>query len=257
MNLYKADLHIHTVLSPCGDLEMSPDNIIAIAKEKGLNIIGITDHNTTLHVALSKQLAQKEGIMVLGGAEVTTKEEAHCLAFFETEIQLAEFQKYLSAHLPDIPNDADKFGEQLQVNENLEIVYEEPRHLLSAIDQSVEEIDYQVHQLNGIFIPAHINKLKYSLVSQLGFIPFDLQYEAVEISAKAHKEEILKVHKYLKNKTFIQNSDAHIPDLIGSTFTYFEMEALTFDEIKKALARQDERRTYLISEMLEKQDAEN
>ena len=43
----RADLHIHTVLSPCGDLEMSPENILHFAQIQGLNMIGITDHNST------------------------------------------------------------------------------------------------------------------------------------------------------------------------------------------------------------------
>ena len=85
MNSFRADLHIHTLLSPCGDLDMSPDEIVRIAKEKQLSIIGITDHNTTKHVPLAKFYAQQQGIFVLGGAEVTTKEEAHCLAFFEKD----------------------------------------------------------------------------------------------------------------------------------------------------------------------------
>ena len=83
MKKYRADLHIHTVLSPCGDLEMSPVNIVQKAKERSLNILGISDHNSTLHAPLIKKLAAKEGILVLMGAEVTTKEEVHCLCFFE------------------------------------------------------------------------------------------------------------------------------------------------------------------------------
>ena len=91
MNQYRADLHIHTVLSPCADLEMTPANIVNRAKEKGLQIIGITDHNSIKNALLVKKLAQKTGIFVLTGAEVTTKEEVHCLAFFEFENQLEQF----------------------------------------------------------------------------------------------------------------------------------------------------------------------
>jgi predicted metal-dependent phosphoesterase TrpH len=83
MNVYKADLHIHTVLSPCGDLEMSPSNIIRQAKEQKLDIIGITDHNSTRHCKLTAELGERQGIFVLTGVEITTREEVHCLAFFE------------------------------------------------------------------------------------------------------------------------------------------------------------------------------
>ena len=44
---FKADLHIHTVLSPCGDLEMSPTAIVDRALSRGLDMIAISDHNTT------------------------------------------------------------------------------------------------------------------------------------------------------------------------------------------------------------------
>ena len=102
MNTYRADLHIHTVLSPCGDLDISPTRIIEKAREKGLDIIGITDHNSTRHCSLIRELAQPAGIFVLMGAEVTTREEVHCLSFFENDDQLSEFQAYLEQHLPHV-----------------------------------------------------------------------------------------------------------------------------------------------------------
>jgi predicted metal-dependent phosphoesterase TrpH len=77
MKIFRADLHIHTVLSPCGDLGMSPANIISEAVQKGIDIIGITDHNTTRHCKLISRLAAEKGIFVMQGAEVTTKEEVH------------------------------------------------------------------------------------------------------------------------------------------------------------------------------------
>ncbi len=83
MKSFRADLHIHTTLSPCGDLEMHPVNIVSKAAIQGLDIIGITDHNSTRHCALISRLAAEKGIFVMQGAEVTTKEEVHCLVFFE------------------------------------------------------------------------------------------------------------------------------------------------------------------------------
>lgn len=158
MNRFKADLHIHTVLSPCGDLEMSPSNIIRAAKSKQLDLIGITDHNTTRQCAVIRELGLKEGIYVLCGTEVTTKEEAHCLAFFDTTESLEAFQDYLDAHLPKVKNNPDLFGYQVAVDADDNIFFEEDRSLLSAIDQSIEKIEETIHSLNGIFIPAHINK---------------------------------------------------------------------------------------------------
>ena len=241
MNRFKADLHIHTVLSPCGDLEMSPTNIIRAAKSKQLDLIGITDHNTTRQCAVIRELGLKEGIYVLCGAEVTTKEEAHCLAFFDTTESLEAFQVYLDAHLPKVKNNPDLFGYQVAVDADDNIFFEEDRSLLSAIDQSIEKIEETIHSLNGIFIPAHINKSKNSVISQLGFIPDDLKFDALELSKHISREEFISKNKYLKDNVFIKNSDAHLPELIGETTTLFIMEALNFEEIKKALHNIDNR----------------
>ena len=154
----RADLHIHTVLSPCGDLEMSPENILHFAQIQGLNMIGITDHNSTRQAPIIRDYGKTKGIFVLTGAEICSKEEVHALTFFETDEQLTIFQHYLDVHLPDIPNDPEKFGFQVVVDPEEQIIYEEPKLLISALNQSLEEIAHKVRQLDGIFIPAHIDK---------------------------------------------------------------------------------------------------
>jgi PHP family Zn ribbon phosphoesterase len=245
MKLFRADLHIHTVLSPCGDLEMSPRQIVSVAKERNLDIIGITDHNTTKHCALTRKLGMEIGVFVLMGAEVTTKEEAHCLTFFETEAQLADFEIYLQTYLPEIPNDTDKFGYQIQVDAEEMIVYEEPKFLPSALNQNLEQVEKKVHALHGLFIPAHINKSKFSIPAQLGFIPFDLLIDAVEISRHTTQSAYISDNKYLAGKTFIQNSDAHCIEQIAETYCFLDMEEPSFSEIKRALANQQGRRVIL------------
>lgn len=242
MKKFRADLHMHTVLSPCGDLEMSPANIVRKASERGIDILGITDHNSTLHAPLIKELASREGIMVLMGAEVTTKEEVHCLCFFENEELLSQFQEYLNQHLPNIPNDTDRFGYQVVVNEEEEITDEIDCLLISGLNQGIEEIEKKVHALNGLFIPAHINKTVNSVISQLGFLPPDLKVDALEISQHTTKSEFIKKNKYLKNYNFIQSSDAHYIDNIGNAWTNFFMERRSFEEIKMALAGIDGRK---------------
>jgi hypothetical protein len=245
MEKFRADLHTHTVLSPCGDLEMSPVNIVKKAKERGIDILGITDHNSTLHAPLIKELAGREGIMVLMGAEVTTKEEVHCLCFFEDEEKLSEFQKYLDQYLPKIPNDENKFGYQVVVNEKEEIVDEIECLLISGLNQSIEQIERKVHDLEGLFIPAHINKMINSIISQLGFLPPDLNVDALELSHHITKEEFLKKNKYLSKYNFIKSSDAHYVDNIGNVWTNFFMEELNFIEVKRALRGEEGRRVEL------------
>ena len=144
MKLFKADLHCHTVLSPCGELEMAPKDIIKKAKEKGLDILAITDHNSTKHSVLMENLAKKEGIFILKGVEFTSKEEIHCLAFFEKNEELAKIEKIIDDKLPDIKNNVDYFGYQAVVNEREEIIEEEKRLLLSALELSIDEIEKYV-----------------------------------------------------------------------------------------------------------------
>ncbi len=245
MQQFLADLHIHTLLSPCGDLEMSPANIVASAQKKNLDIIGIADHNSTKHGPLIKKLAAACGIFTLCGAEVTTREETHCLAFFENNTSLSEFQEYLDAHLPNVKNDPKYFGYQVVVDEQEMILEEVEKLLISALNQSIDQVERKVHSLGGLFIPAHIDRAKFSLVSQLGFVPPGLNADALEISFKTTKDQMLKQFPYLKNFSFIRSSDAHFPDQLGNYSTIFEMEEVNFDEIKKALKGVDGRKVII------------
>jgi PHP family Zn ribbon phosphoesterase len=235
MKKFRADLHIHTVLSPCGDLEMSPDVIIAKAKEMQLDIIGITDHNSTRQCGITRQLGALSGIAVLMGAEVTTKEEVHCLAFFENDEQLGNFQAYLDKNLPDIQNDVRRFGYQVVVDADNNIIYTEPRLLISAIDQSIEQVEAKVHSLDGLFIPAHIDKKRFSVIEQLGFLPKELKVDALELSHRCTRESFLMEHPELAEYKFISGSDAHYPEEIGRRLTLLEMENTGFNEIREAL----------------------
>lgn len=244
MNQYRADLHIHSVLSPCGDLNMSPHNILERASQRGLDIIGITDHNSTLQSRIIADIAKQYNIFVLCGAEVTSVEEAHCLCFFP-EASLDSFQLYLDEHILKIPNNPDKLGYQVLVDEHEQIIKQVPHSLLSALDQSVEDIRHKTHELGGIFIPAHINRPTFSLFSQLGFVPEDLMEDALEISWHISREKILEEHPELNQKSFIQSSDAHYLDDIGKTHSLFKIQAKSLKEIKKALHREDGRNVYV------------
>lgn len=241
MKKYRADLHIHTLLSPCADLEMSPKNIVKRAKETGLDIIGITDHNSTKHANLVKQLAEKEGIFVLTGAEVTTKEEVHCLVFFEKENQLDSFQQYIDENIMKIPNKADYFGYQPVIDDHENILEMVPYYLPAALKRSINEVQNKVLELNGLFIPAHIDRSSNGIIGQLGFIPPDLKYHALGISRHSSVNHVRK-HYVVQNKTtLIRNSDAHYLVQIGEIYTLFTLEKPDFNEIKLALNQQDNR----------------
>ncbi len=233
MKTYLADLHIHTVLSPCGSLEMSPKTIVNAALKAKLDIIAITDHNSTKQAPIIKQFAETKKLFVLMGAEVCTKEEVHCLALFETEEQRLDFQQYLDVNLMKVKNDPNKFGYQVVVDADELIQEEEENLLIFAIDQNIHEVEQKVHALNGIFIPAHIDRPMNGLFSHLAFVPEKLQCDAFGLSANGNYSEWLK--KIPSEKVLLRNSDAHCPEQIGSSVNRFEMESISFEELKMAL----------------------
>ena len=234
MTRFCADLHIHTLLSPCGDLDMSPANIIRQAQLRKLDIIAITDHNSTRQAPLIRQMAKEKGIMVICGAEVTTVEEVHCICLIPDPL-LDEFQKFLDCHLPDIKNNPHQFGYQVCVDEHENIVFEEDRLLIAALDQPIEQVEHKVHELGGIFIPAHINRPMNGIISQLGFLPPDLEIDALELSKHTSVEQFLVQYPYLSPYPFIQSSDAHYVEQIGTATTCLTMDKLSFESLKKAI----------------------
>ncbi len=235
MRWYRADMHIHSVLSPCGDLDMSPVRIIHEAKIKGLDIIAITDHNASDHARLMIELGKQTGITVFPGLEVNTQEEVHCLALFENIEKTEMFQEYIDKNLPDIMNCPEKFGHQVVVNESEEIVAEKKKLLLSGVMVGISEVEKKVHELDGIFIPAHVDRKRNSIFSQIGFIPEDLKIDAIEISSNVDFKEFLNTKPALRKYAAITNSDAHYPENIAKSSTLYYMQEPTFVEWKKSL----------------------
>jgi 3',5'-nucleoside bisphosphate phosphatase len=241
MKTVKADLHIHTVLSPCGDLDMSPRNIVEQALKKDIQIIGITDHNSTLQIDIVRKLAERVGIFVLAGVEVTTREEVHCLAFFPDKLSLDLFQIFIDEHQPQIPNKEGAFGYQVIVDENDMILHTVEKLLITALNQSINQIEKEVHRLGGIFIPAHINRSVNSIFSQLGFIPPGLRFEAMGITCYTTENEVKSKFPIPENITLIKNSDAHFPADIGKGYSLFTIEECSFQEIRMALLKKEGR----------------
>lgn len=241
MQQYWADIHIHTVLSPCADLDMTPANIIKKAKAAGLRILGVTDHNSTRNAKVIRDLGKKEGLLVLTGAEVTTKEEVHCLAFFENDEKLDVFQKYLEDNITQVPNKNNIFGHQPVVDADENIIEMIPNYLTAALKKSITSIQKYVYQLGGIFIPAHVNRPMNGLFSHLGFIPEGLQFDAMGMTGRVTEASVRKKYNLADNISLVYNSDAHFLEQIGSAFSVFHTHELSFCEIRKALNQQEKR----------------
>ncbi|MEK6755553.1 MAG: PHP domain-containing protein [Bacteroidota bacterium] len=236
----RADLHIHTCLSPCGDLKMSPQKIIAKVLEHKLHIIAITDHNSAENVHAVMKCAEGKKVVVLPGMEVCTREEVHILAIFETEELALELQSFVYDHLQG-ENNPDVFGLQVIANEFDEVEGYQNRLLIGATDVSTEHIVGAIHQLHGLAIASHIDRESYSVIGQLGFIPETLGFDALEISINTNDEEARKRFQEYSRYTFIRNSDAHYLDDIGKAMSGYLLEEPSFQEIMKAIRNEDGR----------------
>ncbi len=203
MKLYY-DLHIHSALSPCGDNDMTPNNIVNMALIKGLGIIGVTDHNSAGNVRAVMNVA-KDNILVIPGMEVTTSEEVHVLCYFPTVEAAEDMGEFIYKSLPPIKNRPEIFGNQYYLDEEDEIKGEEERLLISATSLSIYKVKEEAEKRGGIMIPAHVDKKSYSVHSNLGFMPPDLGVNSVEIT-KNNNEEMKKTYPHCN--LFI-NSDAH------------------------------------------------
>ncbi|SHE96639.1 PHP domain-containing protein [Caloramator proteoclasticus] len=221
MKLYY-DFHIHTGLSPCADDDMTPNNIVNMAKIKELDVIAITDHNSCKNVEACLKVAEKVGMLVIPGMELQTKEEVHVLCLFKDLDSALCFQEFVYNRLPNIKNKPDIFGNQIIFNENDEIVGYEEKLLLNSADITIDEAFYRVKELGGQFIPAHIDKDTYSIISNLGFIPDYLDIKTLEYSSYEKINKLIN-SKLLKNTyILIKNSDAHNLGQISERENYIE-----------------------------------
>ena len=241
MKEFLADLHIHTVLSPCGDFEMTPRNIVDAALGKGLNMIAITDHNSTRMCRIISEYAATKDLTVIAGAEVNTSEEVHCLALFGTWEQVEVFQFFLDEHLLDIQNKPSIFGDQVVVDSDENIQFTEKRSLITGLKVSIDEVESFVHHLDGLFIPAHIYRRQNGIIHQLGMLPKNLNYDALELTPGSYSDEYVRNNKPEVNHSLIFNSDAHFIDQIGKFSTRLMMESTEFSELKFALKNSEGR----------------
>lgn len=237
---YKGDLHVHTCLSPCGDLSMLPRAIIKMAKEKHLDMIGICDHNSTANVMAVQRAGKREGMAVIGGIEITSQEEVHVMALFEEEESLNRIQEIVYEHLPGT-NDEDAFGEQVIVDENDEVLALNEKLLIGATTLMIDEVVEIIHQLGGVAIASHVDREAFSIIGQLGFIPEGLDLDGIEVSARSTKKETKERFPHIQDFPMVSFSDAHYLDDIGKRATTFLIEKPTVGEIQKAFRGTDGR----------------
>ena len=228
------DLHTHSCLSPCGDNDNTPTNIAGIAAVSELDIVALTDHNTTKNCPAFFKAAEHYGVIPVAGMELTTAEDIH-IVFLFPKLELAiTFGDYVDSRRIKIKNREDIFGEQLIMNENEEIIGKEEFLLSNATTISVDEVIEIANQYGGVCFPAHIDRDANSIISVLGTIPENLDFTAAEFHS-AEKIEEYKGKYPINNKKIIIDSDAHYLHSVKDKENYIELEGETPEEIITSL----------------------
>ncbi|MBR3109061.1 MAG: phosphoesterase [Clostridia bacterium] len=203
MNFF-ADLHIHSCLSPCGDNDMTPGNILGMAVVKGLEIVAISDHNTARNLPAAEKIAEAYGLLLVPAIEITTSEEVHMLGYFPDVPTAVAFGEMLKAHLPPKKNKPAFFGEQLVMNEDDEVIDHEDALLIGATDLSLEQCAEKVRAVGGVPVPAHINRGSNGLLVNLGMMPSSPIFTTVEVW-----KDLPCPMEATENKHVLHSSDAH------------------------------------------------
>jgi len=240
-----ADLHIHTVLSPCAEVEMIPPLIVERARELGLGLIAITDHNAAENVASVQRAARGSGIRVLPGMEVQTREEVHVLCLFDALEQVLGWQERIFASLPPLRNREEVFGGQYVVDETGLFIRKNERLLLVSTALSIEEVVADVRRRGGLPIAAHVDRPAYSLLANLGFVPPGLALGAMELSQPMPPHEAVARFPQLEGWPLILSGDAHrLAEMRASTL--FTVQEPSIRELERALRGEGGRKVELL-----------
>jgi len=240
LKVFNCDLHIHTCLSPCAELDMHPKAIIEKAISTKLDIVAICDHNSSENVPYVIKASQGKNLKIFPGMEVTTSEEVHFLALFDSISDLSKLQEFVYLHLPGT-NDEERFGIQAIVNEDGEVEGINDKLLIGATDVPLNDLLNYVHEQNGLAIASHIDRESFSVLSQLGFIDESINFDALEITPLTGFQQAREKYRELNNYSFIISSDAHFLKDIGRTMSKIMLAEPSLAELKMAFARQNGR----------------
>jgi len=221
------DLHIHTALSPCADDDMTPNDIVGMAQINNLDLIAITDHNSIENAHAVIKAAQGKNITVIPGIEVSTSEEVHVLCLFSTIEKARSFDEQLRPLRSKIENRKDIFGNQLMYDENDELTGEVSDLLIAPSEISFDALHSLTNRHGGAFIPAHIDRDSFSVLSNLGFLPPHINIKTLEVSQNGVKKGFVEQNreKYTNNQ-IIFSSDAHRLWEINERMNYITLPEL-------------------------------
>ena len=211
---------------------MTPWNIVGMASLKGLDVIALTDHNAARNLPDAMEAGHSLGVQVIPGLEVTSREEVHMLAYFETLEAALAFGALIDTHLPEVKNCPELFGRQIMMKNGDIEDGEMEKLLISATDFSVEELAQQIENHGGIAVPAHINRGSNGILNALGLMPPLPEYPIVEVYKPLPYPEYAT-----KGRFMLHSSDAHrLSDILERDF-WLEAEEKTANAVMNVLRK--------------------
>ena len=224
---FRYDLHNHSCLSPCGDNDMTPYNLVNMAKLLDLDVIALTDHNTCLNCPAAMKVGEEIGVTVVPGMELCTAEEVHVVCLFSDVENALAFSAYVRENMPPVKNRPDIFGEQRIMDEKDNVVGNEELLLTTACNIGIYQVPGLVKSYGGCAFPAHIDRSSYSVISNLGGIDLSMGFNCAELTDKADVEEYLRKYPDLKKMKLLFNSDAHYLENMNMNPKHIQLDSLS------------------------------
>ncbi|MGI6792128.1 PHP domain-containing protein [Aminivibrio sp.] len=238
---YWVDLHLHTVLSPCGELEMGAPEIVEAYRNAGISLCAVTDHNAADNVPAVSGAAGGNP-KVLAGMEVQTSEDIHIVVIFPCHEEVMNFQAWLWKKMPPVMNRPEIFGDQLIINSGNGIIGEQEVLLVQGAGYSADEVALEAGGRGAIVILAHMDRPSFSYEAVLGPVPDDFPCHALELSPAVNHALFRKWKERYPERVFIRSSDSHtLSGISRDRCTAMMLAVPSFREVGLAMKGQEGR----------------
>lgn len=193
---------------------MTPANIAGMASLNGLEIVALTDHNSSKNCPAFFAQAKRVGIIPVAGMELTTAEDIHLVCLLRTLPEAEAFGRAVDAHRIRIRNRPQFFGHQYQMDAEDNIVWEDPDLLPNATDLPLEDAYALACELGAVCYPAHVDREANGILAILGDLPDRPVFRHAEFREPEHRAEYCRRYPRLQGLRPLFGSDAHRPDAI-------------------------------------------
>ena len=228
---YFYDLHLHSCLSPCGDMDMTPNNIANMAKLLGFDVIALTDHNSSLNCEATMKVGEEIGLLVIPGMELTTSEDIHAVCLFPSLEKALKWNEYVDNNRIRIRNKAEIYGRQVIMNKNDEETGEVEHLLIPATNISIMNAHKLVSDFGGVCYPAHIDRDSLSILSVLGEIDESCGFTTAEFADSHKKADLISQHPILNGMNIVTSSDAHYLENMREPENFLELDELSIENV--------------------------